>query len=205
MASCVLAQSESDFLHPNQKHKLAKIKLGLSSTCLSTSGLSRIWFVAILAQVRTILLEPPLLASLWRLSFLCRGFVDLFFFVTSGDATSQVDFRRGSLPSVVATVAARSTPTVQWPHSRRNVSAVDHQVPAGRAKGRVLVKPRVLAKVPTSRRHATMQRQSSVAAPKQCVPMSPDQVVEAARSRVAKLKQVVATLGERGRHVPCRP
>ena len=32
--------------------------------------------------------------------------------VTSGDATSQMDFRRGSLPSVVATVVARCTPTV---------------------------------------------------------------------------------------------
>ena len=63
-----------------------------------------------------------------------------------------------------------------------------------RAKGRVLVKPRVLAKDQQAPRHnATGQ---SVAAPKQRVPMSPDQVVEAARSRVAKLKQVLTTLGE---------
>ena len=57
------------------------------------------------------MLEPPLLARVWRLSFLFRGFVDLQFGV-SGDATSQMGFRRGSLPSVVATVVARSTPTV---------------------------------------------------------------------------------------------
>ena len=88
-------------------------------------------------------------------------------------------------------------PSVQWPHSRRNVSAVDHQVPAakkGKGKGYGPAKGVGKGSHQQAPRHnATGQ---SVAAPKQRVPMSPDQVVEAARSRVAKLKQVLATLGE---------
>ena len=44
--------------------------------------------------------------------------------------------------------------------------------------------------------HNAAGQSSSVAAPKQRVPLSPDQVVEAAPSRIDKLKQVLATLGE---------
>ena len=39
-------------------------------------------------------------------------------------------------------------------------------------------------------------KKTSVAAPKQRVPMSPDEVVEATRSRVANFKHVLATCGE---------
>ena len=129
------------------------------------------------------------------LSFLCRGFGDSYFcdlgccHVANGFSTrlSQVlgrQWLRGPRP-----------PAVQWPHSRRNVSAVDHQVPAAKkGKGKGSGQAKGWQRFP-SRRHATMQR-DSLAAPKQRVPMSPDQVVEAARYRVAKLKQVLATLGE---------
>ena len=51
-------------------------------------------------------------------------------------------------------------------------------------------------------RHNAAGQSSSVGAPKQRVPMSPDQVLEAARSRVAKLKQVPATLGEEDHMYP---
>ena len=108
-----------------------------------------------------------------------------------------MDFRRGSLPSVVATAVAR--PSVQWPHSRRNVSAVDHQVLAAKkGKGKGSGQAKGVGKVSHQQapRHNAAGQSLSVAAPKQRVPMSPDQVVEAARSRVAKLKQVLATLGE---------
>ena len=89
-------------------------------------------------------------------------------------------------------------PSVQWPHSRRNTSAVDHQVPAakkGKGKGSGPAKGVGKGSHQQAPRHnATGQ---SVAVPKQRVPMFPDQVVEAARSRVTKLKQVLATLGEK--------
>ena len=105
-------------------------------------------------------------------------------------------FDEGSLPSVVAAVVARSRPpSVQWPHSQRNTSAVDHQVPAakkGKGKGFGPAKGKG-SHQQAPRHNATGQ---SVAVPKKRVPMSPDQVVEAARSRVAKLKQLLTTLGE---------
>ena len=89
--------------------------------------------------------------------------MDLYF-VASGDATSQMGFRRGSLPSVVATVFARSTPTVSA------VASFSTQCVSRRPSGSrseegqmgVLVKPRVLAKVPTTRRHATTQWDSQL-------------------------------------------
>ena len=87
-------------------------------------------------------------------------------------------------------------PSVQWPHSRRNVSAVDHQVPAakkGKGKGSGTTKGVGKGSHQQGPRHNAA---GSVAVPKQRVPFCPDQVVEAARSRVAKLKQVLATLGE---------
>ena len=93
-------------------------------------------------------------------------------------------------------------PSVQWPHSRRHVSAIDHQVPAAK-KGKKGSGP---AKGVGKGSHQQAPRHNatgqSVAAPKQRVPMSPDQVVEAARSRVAKLKQVLATLGEEDHMYP---
>ena len=90
-------------------------------------------------------------------------------------------------------------PSVQWPHSRRNVSAVDHEVPAakkGKGKGSGPTKGVGQGSHQQGPRHIAAGQSSSVAVPKQRVPLSPDQVVEAARSRVAKLKQVLATLGE---------
>ena len=97
-------------------------------------------------------------------------------------------------------------PSVQWPHSRRNTSAVDHQVPAakkGKGKGSGPAKGVGKGSHQQAPRHnATGQ---SVAVPKQRVPMSPDQVVEAARSRVAQTQASARHVGRRGRHVPCRP
>ena len=54
-------------------------------------------------------------------------------------------------------------------------------------------------------RHNAAGQSSSVAVPKQRVPLSPDQVVEAARSRVAKLQASACHAGRGRRHVPCCP
>ena len=119
----------------------------------------------------------------------------------------KMDFRRGSLSQVLWRQLLRGPrpPSVQWPQSRRNVSAVDHQVPEvkkGKGKGSGQAKAVGKGCQQKAPRHNAAGQSSSVGAPKQRVPMSPDQVLEAARSRVAKLKQVPATLGEEDHMYP---
>ena len=94
------------------------------------------------------------LQAIWlKVEFFCRGFVDLYY----SDHVANGLPKRISPKCCGDNCCEVHPPSVQWPHSRRNVSAVEHQVPA---KGRVLVQPRVLAKVPTSRGHVTLQRDS---------------------------------------------
>ena len=135
-------------------------------------------------------------------------FVWICTFVTSGAATSQMDFRRGSLPSVVATVVARSTPTV---------SAV-----ASFSTQRVSRRPSGSRSEEGKREglwssQGCWQRFPPTGATPQCIGTVISCSSETTRSNVSRSscrgspiqsRQTQASArhaGRRGRHVPCRP
>ena len=91
--ACILALGEL-------KHEF---RLHVASKKIRSSGPSRLQIV----HVWDVLFGSSHFGSRFSL----ESFLDCSF-VTMGDATSQMDFRRGSLPSVVATVLARSTSTI---------------------------------------------------------------------------------------------
>ena len=99
----------------------------------------------------------PHVTSVFR--HVCPRICGFCAFVASGDATSQMGFRRRISPKCCGGSCCEVTPTVSAvASSQRNTSAVDHQVPAakkGKGKGFGPAK----AKVPTS---STMQRDSQL-------------------------------------------
>ena len=116
-----------------------------------------------------------------------------------GDAIPQMDFRRGSLPSVVATVVARFTPTVSavasFSSQRVTRQPSGSRTEEGKREG-LWSSQDCWQRFPltgsTPQRNGTVISCSSETTRSNVSRSS----CEAARSKVAKLKHVLATLGE---------